>query len=89
MQYPKNVVHSLAAQWEDTLDIHLFATQNHHGLIISLSHCEIIFSANTSQGLSINSIYIYECPLCVQPAVFYRLDIKEDTINIKKAKANK
>lgn len=85
----KNVVHSLATQWEDTLDIHLFTTQNYHGLIISSPHCKIIFSANTSHDLSINSIYIYECPLCVQPTGFFRLNIKEDTINIKKAKANK
>lgn len=81
----KNVVHSLTAQ----LDIHLFTTQNHYGLIISPSHCKIIFSANISHDLSINSIYISECPLYVQPAVFCKLNIKEDTINIKKSKANK
>lgn len=49
------------------LDIHLFTTQSYHGYINSPSHCKKALSANTSHGLSINSIYIYECPSCVHP----------------------
>lgn len=64
------------------LDINLFTTQNHHGLVNSPSHCKIVLSANTSHGLSINSIYIYECPPCVHSMVLGGHNVKEDTINI-------
>lgn len=76
------MLYTLVSWLEDMLDIHLFTTQNHHGIINSSSQCKTVLSANTSQGLSINWIYIYDCPSCVHPTVLCRLNIKEDTINI-------